>query len=87
MNLQELRQQIEQLDQQLLETISKRFQVAQQIAELKKGDDTQVYDSSREQELLDKWLAAAKDLDHNFVRALFHMVLNESRNLMIRERM
>lgn len=81
MDLQTLRQQISELDQQLLQTIEKRFAVSQQIAALKK-DQTSIYDQTREQELLNEWLK--HNLDPNFIRALFHLVLNESRNLMIR---
>lgn len=81
MDLQSLRTEIEQLDQQLLATIKKRFATAKEIAKLKAGQES-IYDANREHDLLEQWLSA--DLDSNFTRALFHLILNESRNLMIR---
>lgn len=82
MDLQTYRQQINELDQKLLSTLAERFQVAKEIAKLKQDKD-HVYDATREQELMQQWLDNSQ-LDENFTRALFHLVLNESRNLIIR---
>jgi len=81
MELNQLRTQIEQLDHQLLTTIEHRFAIAKQIAAIK-GKES-IYDETREHALLEQWLA--HKLDGNFIRALFHLILNESRNLMIRK--
>ena len=78
-NLQELRQRITELDKQLLQTLKERFNVAQEIGDIKKEH---IYDADRERELLESWLVAG--LDENFTRALFHMILNESRSLMMK---
>lgn len=80
MDLNTLRQKITELDKKLLQTIKERFRVSQEIVTLK-GDH--VYDSERERELLQEWLK--EGLDENFTRALFHMVLNESRSLMMKK--
>ncbi len=81
MELSDLRNQIEQIDKEILTAIAKRFEVAKEIAKIKK--DQKLYDPAREQELLEAWLKTT-DLEANFVRALFHLILNESRNIMIR---
>jgi chorismate mutase len=83
MDLQTLRQQINQIDQELIDLIVSRFAVAQEIAKLKTNKD-HVYDAAREQELLSLWLESGSELDQNFLRALFHLILNESRNIIIR---
>ena len=80
MDLNTLRQKISELDKKLLRTIKERFEISRQIAALK-GDH--IYDSQRERELLQEWLK--EGLDENFTRALFHMVLNESRSLMVKK--
>ncbi|MBI5412391.1 chorismate mutase [Candidatus Peregrinibacteria bacterium] len=80
MDLETLRKKINRLDVQLLQTLKDRFKTAEEIATLK-GEH--VYDPKREHELLQQWLS--QGLDENFTRALFHMILNESRSLMIKK--
>lgn len=81
MDLNTLRQKINGLDKTLLQTLKERFEVARKIGKIKKD---QVYDPKREHELLAEWLA--QGLDENFTRALFHMVVNESRSLMMEKK-
>lgn len=76
-DLDKLRQKIIALDKKLLKTLKERFNVAQKIGKMKKGP---IHDPKREHKLLQKWLA--QGLDKNFTRALFHMILKESKNLM-----
>ena len=78
MDLNDLRQKISGLDKKLLQTLKERFDVAREIGKMKKDH---MYDPQREHELLAEWLA--QGLDENFTRALFHMVVNESRSLMM----
>jgi chorismate mutase/prephenate dehydratase len=51
-NLKDLRKQIDELDQHLVELLSTRARVVVQIGECKRGDDTPVYAPDREQQVL-----------------------------------
>lgn len=67
-DLQTYRDQIDELDTQLLELISKRLEVVQKVGEYKKQNNLPVIDRSREEALLDK--LEEKGKKHNIPRSL-----------------
>ncbi len=81
--MQDLRQQIDRLDQKIVKLLAERMELVKQIAELKKQNKLPVQDEKREQELRDnlKILAARHGLDPEFINHLYSHVFIESRRI------
>lgn len=77
-----LRSNIDVLDQALLETLSERMGVAQQIGQLKKERNVAVLQSNRWNEILDKMILEGeqKGLSEEFVLKMFKAIHQESIN-------
>ena len=54
MELKDLRNKIDQIDQELVTLIEKRIEIVKQIGEYKKKHNLPILDQNREQEVLDK---------------------------------
>lgn len=54
MNLDELRKQIDEIDQKMINLFKDRMHVSQMIGEFKKINKLPVFDQNREQEILNK---------------------------------
>ena len=80
--LSALRSNIDVLDQALLETLSERMGVAQQIGQLKKERNVAVLQSNRWNEILDKMILEGeqKGLSEEFVLKMFKAIHQESIN-------
>ena len=75
-----LRERIDDVDQQLLELIKKRLDLAEQIGEVKKENKINIIDSSREKDLfvaLEKKCSELK-LDADIVSNIWHQILKAS---------
>lgn len=82
MDIESIRKQIDQLDDQLLETFNKRANLALQIGEIKKVQELAVYDPSREKRIFTRMQEANKGpLDNSAIVRLFERVIDESRSL------
>jgi chorismate mutase len=57
--LSELRRQIDELDNQLLEVIAKRMRISREIGTYKKEHDMQILQTARYSEILDKRVSEA----------------------------
>lgn len=82
MDLRELRERLDQIDEQIVELYEKRMEVCGQVAEYKIGAGKKVYDRQREQEKL----AKVRSLTHNEfnsqgVEELFEQIMSMSRKL------
>lgn len=78
MNLETLRQTIDQIDDDMMVLFKKRLAVSFQIGELKKALNLPIFDPSREQGILDKRKAALHDEDlwpyyESFLKHLFEL--------------
>jgi len=80
-NLQDLRQDINDIDKTILELLQKRFEVTKKIRLLKTG--VEIEDKEREQELfaMYKRIGDNLGLDEEFVRIIFKEIINESKNI------
>ena len=80
--LQNLRTQIDVMDNQLLETIGKRMKVAEGIGALKKQKNVAVLQSKRWNEILGKMVLEGEqhNLSEEFILKLFKAVHQESIN-------
>ena len=79
-DLQTLREEIDQLDEQLWEVIGKRADVVRQIGEWKSQHDEQIVQPERWQEVLQHCQAIAKkyQLDEALVKEVMETIHNES---------
>lgn len=79
-NLSELRRQIDELDTQLLEALSKRMRIAREIGQFKKENDMPVLQSGRYDEIINKRCMQAVELglSHEFVKEVMEAIHEES---------
>ena len=78
--LGELREQITELDNELIQMLAKRQALAKAVAENKQGSDLPLRDIEREKHLLGQHVQKAQSLGSNprFVTRVFHTVIEES---------
>ena len=82
MDIDSIRKQIDQLDDQLLEIFNQRAALALRIGEIKKMQQIVVYDPSREKHIFSRIQQANNGpLDNSAVVRLFERVIDESRTL------
>ncbi|MGL5318348.1 MAG: chorismate mutase, partial [Bacteroidales bacterium] len=79
-NLATLRHQIDELDNQLLETLAKRMRIAREIGMYKKENNMPVLQSGRYDEIINKRSAqgAEMDLSGEFVKEIMEAIHEES---------
>ena len=79
-DLNELRVEIDSIDRQVVELLTKRMAVANEVAEYKRERDIPVLDSGREQALLTKVTTQAGEEFSGSVRSVYHAILSASRS-------
>ena len=80
MDMQELRKQINEIDEQLVKCFEARMKVALEIGKYKKENGLPVYDPAREQEVLEKRMAAVDADLSGYVKTLYTTLFELSRN-------
>ena len=77
MNLEELREEIRSIDEQLVELIARRTYVADTIAAVKEEQGLPTTDEQQEQRVMDRAGDNAKqfDVDANLVKAIFRLLI------------
>ena len=81
-DLQELRKQIDQIDQEMVRLFEARMDVCRQVAEYKIANGKKVLDRSRELEKLDTLGGMAhNDFNRHGIRELFQQIMAMSRKL------
>lgn len=80
MDLQELRSQIDQIDDQLVELFVKRMEVSAAIGDYKKANNLPVFAPSREREKLSDVAEKAGTEMSNYTRVLYSMLFELSRS-------
>lgn len=78
--LEKLRQQINQYDEELLQILSKRMRIAEQIAEYKRANNITILQPGRWQEILDRTIAQSEKLglSETFIAQYMDVVHMES---------
>ncbi len=79
MNLHELRQQIDDIDRQLVDLYCRRMDTAREIGRYKRENNLPVLDSERERNLLNKVAEQAGEEYEQGIRALYHLLMEHSR--------
>lgn len=83
----ELREQLDEINIEILELLSRRAELVHEIGELKKLKGTDRFDPIREKEMLDKLVAANPGpFDDNTIRHLFKQIFQASLGLMEEEK-
>ncbi|KJR41234.1 bifunctional chorismate mutase/prephenate dehydrogenase [Candidatus Magnetoovum chiemensis] len=79
--IKKLRNQIDQIDEQILTLISKRFSEVQKVVALKKQHNMPVFHPAREEDLISKLRSEAqqRDMDQDFIEELYRVILRNSR--------
>jgi len=82
LTIDDIRLEIDRLDNELLKIFNQRAGLALKVGELKQNLDLPIYDPSREKQIIDKMQASNPGpLDDAAIVRLFERVVNESRNL------
>lgn len=85
--LEELRGQLDEINIEILELLSRRAELVQEIGDLKKAKGTERFDPIREKEMLDRLVAANPGpFDDSTVRHLFKQIFQASLGLMEEEK-
>lgn len=77
MSLDELREEIEEIDRDLVELIARRTYVADTIAEVKREEGLPTTDEGQEQRVMDRAGKNAErfDVESNLVKAIFRLLI------------
>lgn len=87
MSLEELRNQIDSLDNQMLEILNKRMEVVKQVGEFKKSSNTVIYRPEREKQIVDRLVSMNNGLlNRAAIEAIYLEIFAVSRNLELPER-
>ena len=80
--LENLRQRVEEINDEILGLLSERGDLAKKIGEEKSKQGTQVYDPQREKEMLNKLIDANKGpFNDNTIKQLFKEIFKASTDL------
>lgn len=88
MDLQELRQQIDEIDNDILQLLNKRMEVVKQVGALKKTTNSIIYRPEREKAIIDRLasLNQGKTLNRSAIEAIYLEIFAVSRNVELPER-
>ena len=79
MDISELREQINEIDHEIVELYVRRMETARAIGRYKREHNLPVLDSERERSLLNKVAEQAGEENEQGVRALYHLLIDHSR--------
>ncbi len=79
-NLEELREKINQADEQLLQTLSLRIDIAKQIGEYKRANNMEIVQVKRWQEVMKNKVNRAQSIGLNtcFIERIYNLIHQES---------
>ncbi len=80
MNMDDYRNQINEIDRELVKLYTERMEVVKQIGNYKKENDLPIKDSRRERDLLDKIVEMAGEEYDNDLRSLYSVIFELSRS-------
>lgn len=87
MKLEELRKEIDEIDRQWIDLLSKRISIAKQIALVKQQQKLSLYDQKREKQMKEEGCMFAKkrNLQPQFIDELFDRILAYTKQEMQKE--
>ncbi len=81
MDIKELREQIDEIDRQLVDLYCRRMETARAIGRYKRANGIPVLDSEREKHLLDKVTEQAGEEYEQGIRSLYRLLMDQSKLL------
>ncbi len=85
MDIEVLRQTIDEIDEKILDLINQRLSLAKQIGDFKKQGGLQIKDSGREKEILSRLLEKNNGpMGADGLRNIFEAIIAEGRNIQLR---
>lgn len=84
-SIENLREEIDEIDNHLIELLSKRMNRVAEIGKIKKVNDIQIFHPEREISLIQNLLArsAANGIDENMVLAIWNEIMKASKKVQI----
>lgn len=79
MRLKQLRDNIDEIDRQIIRLLEKRFDVVEEIAKLKKNQGLKIEDGDREADVLKNWINASSKIETKFLKRLIGSILDYSK--------
>jgi chorismate mutase-like protein len=82
LDLKLLRNELDKIDNDMLELLSKRFDIVLNIGSFKKENNLPIFQPDREKELLNNKSKLGDEfgLDEKFVKEFFQIIMDESKN-------
>ena len=79
-DLNKLREEIDQVDTRLLDLLSERVKLVQEVGEYKKTNDLPIVDPEREQKIIDQKIekAAHLNLRPEFIQKIWRTIFDEA---------
>ena len=83
MDLKSLRKKIDEIDDELVEIISKRLSIMPEIAEVKRRQNVGIDQQAREKEVIENIRKKAREncLDPDFMEKIMTEIINESKKI------
>lgn len=81
MEMNQIRDNIDKIDNEILDRIRKRFELAKQIGKGKQEKNMKIKDSKREEQIISRLIQSNKDIDAGFIAELYDLILSESRKI------
>lgn len=84
MELKKAREEIDNIDRELIELIARRLSIAKDIAKIKKDQDIPIQNKEREEEVIQKAVENMKDKGYDekeFMKELYNLIMKKSREL------
>lgn len=80
--IDKLRKEIDNIDNSIIELLSKRKGIVKKIAGIKRQENKSIIDKEREQEIIHrlKKLSKKNGMDENFIESVYKIIINNSRN-------
>jgi len=79
--LEEIREEIDTVDQQLVTLINKRLELTGEVKLVKGEDKIGVYDPKREEDIISKLQTLLSPEHHGYLKSLYQLIFEYSRSL------
>lgn len=79
--LEEVRTDIDRVDQELIKYIMKRLDLVGEVKIIKGKSNKEIFDPSREDAIIEKLQAGIATEHHDYLKDLYHLIFSYSREL------
>lgn len=79
--LNQLRKMINEIDSELISIFKKRLKISKDIGNYKKENNLEIYDSNREQEIIEKFLSLAKKDEKIYIEQFLQTLMDISKEV------